>query len=92
MKKRKCNEETKRLWRVPTEEFRFMYPRKHKVLQIFQRRCNFWFGDKRRINSVTIHTNPLNQTFLFGRYGHRSNETVVTIWRLWSGGYLFMEK
>lgn len=56
-----------------------MHPRKHKVIRLHQQRANRHFEDRRRINAVSIHTNRLGETFLFGRYGHRKNETLLTI-------------
>lgn len=36
-------------------------------------------GDRRRLNNVWIHQNPLDEFILFGRVGSGKNETVVTL-------------
>jgi hypothetical protein len=78
----------KTIFRAPTDGFRFMHPKKHPILRLFQQRANKHFGDRRRINHVQVHTNPKGETFLFGRYGHRKNETLITIGHYVATGFL----
>lgn len=70
------------------------YPKKHPILMEAQRRYNHWFGgnDKRRINTITQHTNRLGETWLFGRYGHGKEEVVVTIGQIIAPRFIKLEE
>lgn len=78
----------KQIFRAPTDGFRFMHPKKHPIVRLFQQRANKHFEDRRRINHVEVHTNRLGETFLFGRYGHRKNSTTITIGQYIASGFL----
>lgn len=68
-----------------------LYPKKHKSILAKQRRLNAHFEDKRRINSLSQHTNPQGQTFIFGRYGGRKNETMVTIGEVLANKWIILQ-
>ncbi len=75
---------SKDIYRFPfsandTHDLSVMYPKKHEIILVKQKRLNNYFKDKRRINHVELHTNPQNETFLFGRYGSRKDSIMVTI-------------
>lgn len=82
----------KSIFRAPTDGFRFMHPKKHPILRLFQRRANKHFEDRRRINRVEVHTNRLGETFLFGWYGHRKDTTMITIGQYIAPGFLKLER
>ena len=87
----------KRLFKIPVykvdDSFNLMYPKKHPVIREYQRRLNQWFGDgdRRRINHLMMHTNPHGQTYIFGHYGSRKNEIVVTIGQILAPGFIRLE-
>lgn len=56
-----------------------IYPKKHPIIRLHQQRLQKWFGDKRRINHLTDHTNRRGQRFIFGRYGHGKDSVTVTV-------------
>jgi hypothetical protein len=69
-----------------------MYPEKDRIILAKQARLNRYFGDKRKINAVSQHTNPNGHTFLFGRYGSRKNSTMVTIGLILGRRWIKLEK
>jgi len=74
------------------DSYLLTYPKKHPILLEVQRRYNQWFGDKRRINTVTQHTNRLGETWLFGQYGSGKEEIVITIGQILGKRFIKLEE
>lgn len=66
----------------------FIFPKKHRIIQSFQKYLNKKFGDRRRIQLCSVVTNRLNETFLFVAYGAAKNQTIVTLGTIIANRYL----
>lgn len=65
--------------------------KKDRIIQIKQLLLNKKFGDRRQLKSLTQHTNPHGETFIFGTYGHGKNSIVVTIGQVIAKNWLMMD-